>query len=146
VDQTPKLGLGESHRRIVSALLRGLEDMCAEIERWIDPAPGVLVSVEDRLGPAERDRLRALVTRLLDELRRLRREIELDVSERSAARSIQAQLVEQLSLLEETAGGELRGYGELEDEPRRRLEQEFRRLHRVLEDMLLLVRRKPPLA
>jgi hypothetical protein len=145
VERAPKLELSESHRRIISALLRGFEDMCGEIERWIDPAPGVFVSIEDSLSPRERDRLRSLLARLLDELRRIKLEIGLDVSERSAERSIKALLVEHLSLLEETSGGELRGYGELGDPARRRLEAEFARLHRVFDEMLLVVRGKPRL-
>jgi hypothetical protein len=143
MERTPKSELGESHRRIVSALLRGFEDMCGEIERWIDPAPGILVSIEDPLGPAERDRLRSLLTRLLAELRRIGRELGLDISARSAPRSINALLVEHLSLLEETSGSELRGYGELDDHARARLEQEFARLHRLFDEMLLVVKPKP---
>jgi hypothetical protein len=142
--QPEKLVLRESHRRIVSALLRGLEDMRAEIERWIDPAPGVLVSVEDRLNEQERGRLRALLGRLEEELRRMRREIELDVASRPAARSIEALLVEHLSLLQETTGGELRGYGEVDEATAARLECEFARLEEVFHAMLRVVRRESP--
>ena len=138
-----KFELRQSHRRILSALLRGFEDMRAEIERWIDPAPGVLIAVEERLGPAGQQRLRVLLDRLGEELARIEREIGLDVSPRSAARSIEALVVEHLSLLEETAGGELRGYGELDAAARSRLEKEFARLHGLFGEMLEVVRRTP---
>jgi len=141
VTDARKFELGESHRRILSALLRGFEDMRAEIERWIDPAPGVLVRIEERLGAGEQQRLRALLERLGEELGRIVREIGLDVSPRSAARSIESLLVEHLSLLEETAGGELRGYGELDPAARARLEHEFQGLHGLFGEMLHVVRR-----
>jgi uncharacterized membrane-anchored protein len=143
VPDRQKLELRRSHRRILSALLRGFEDMRSEIERWIDPEPGVLVAVEERLGAAEQKRLRALLDRLGQELRRIEHEIALDVSPRSAARSIEALVVEHLSLLEETAGGELRGYGELDPPARARLETEFARLHGLFGEMLEVVRRSP---
>jgi hypothetical protein len=142
--QPEKLALGDSHRRIVSALLRGIEEMRAEIERWIDPEPGVLVSIKDRLSGSESERLRAQLARLEEELRRMRREIELDVASRPAARSIEALLVEHLSLLQETAGGELRGYGEMDPGTRTRLEAEFARLQEIFEAMLRVVRRASP--
>ncbi|MDE3135341.1 MAG: hypothetical protein KGL59_02100 [Acidobacteriota bacterium] len=139
--QSSDFPLSESHRRVIAALLRGFEDMLSEIERWIDPAPGVLIAVEDRLGPAEEQRLRALLARMSGELRRMGNEIGIDASPRSAARSIEALLVEHLSLLEETAGGELRGYGELDSSVRERLEKELARLHTLFGEMLDVVRR-----
>ncbi len=139
-----RLTLGESHRRIVSALLRGFEDMAAEISRWVDPPAGVLVSVEDRLNRRERQEVQALLARLEEELRRLAREINLDVAGRSAARSIEALVVEHLSLLQETAGGELRGYGEMDDKTRVRLAAEFARLQEIFESLLHVVRREAP--
>ena len=138
-----KFELGESHRRILSALLRGFEDMRAEIERWIDPAPGVLIAVEDRLSGGEQKRLRGLLNRMAGELGRIEREIGLDVSPRSASRSIEALLVEHLAQLEETAGGELHGYGEMDSAVRARLETEFQRLHGLFGEMLQVVRRAP---
>ena len=142
MSETPQFELGESHRRILSALLRGFEDMRAEIEQWMDPSPGVLVGIEERLSREERERLRELLDRMFDELRRLERELSLGVSTRSATRSIEALLVEHLSLLEETAGGELRDYGAIDDAARDRLEGEFARLHRIFDQMLEVVRRK----
>jgi hypothetical protein len=136
-----KLDLRETHRRILSALLRGFEDMRAEIGPWIDPAPGILVAVEDRLGAAERRALRSLLGELEEEIRRLDREISLDVSSRSAARTIGALLVEHLSLLEETAGGELRGYGAIDPALHARLDSEFARLRDLFSRMLAVVRR-----
>lgn len=118
--------------------------MRAEIERWIDPAPGALTSVEDRLSAEERDRLRALLDRLDQELRRMGRDLELDVTARSAARSIEALLVEHLSLLQETSGSELRGYGPIDESARRRLESEFARLQEIFDAMLRVVRRPAP--
>jgi hypothetical protein len=141
VTPSPNYLLGESHRRIIAALLRGFEDMLAEIERWIDPAPGVLIAVEDRLSPAEEQRLRSLLDRMSGELHRIGNEIGIDVSPRSAARSIESLLVEHLSLLEESAGGELRGYGDMDSSVRERLEREFARLHAIFGEMLDVVRR-----
>ncbi len=115
--------------------------MRAEIERWIDPAPAALTPVDDRLSGEECERLRTLLGRLDQELRRMGRELELDAAGRSAARSIEALLVEHLSLLQETSGGELRGYGAIEESARRRLENEFARLQEIFEAMLRVVRR-----
>jgi hypothetical protein len=141
VTQSQDFPLSDSHRRILAALLRGFEDMLAEISRWIDPAPGILISVEDRLNPGDQQRLHSLLDRMSGELERIRNEIGLDLSPRSAARSIESLLVEHLSLLEETAGGELRGYGEMNATARARLEQEFVRLHALFGEMLDVVRR-----
>jgi hypothetical protein len=133
--------LGESHRRIIAALLRGFEDMLSDIERWIDPQPGILISVEDRLNASEQEQLRSLLDRVSGELRRIANEMGIDVSPRSAVRSIESQLVEHISLLEETAGGELRGYGEMDVSVRARLDREFARLHGLFGEMLAVVRR-----
>ena len=144
MSQPEEPSLGESHRRILAALLRGFEDMRAEIERWIDPRPGALVAIEERLGEPEIRRLRELLDRLGRELDRMAREFHLEPSSRSASRSIEALLVEHLSLLEETAGGELAGYGALDAASRERLRAELDRLHAIFDGMLELVRRKRP--
>lgn len=141
--QPQNAALGESHRRIVAALFRGFEDMRAEIERWIDPAPGALTAIDDRLDREECERLRALLDRLDLELGRIARDLELDSAGRSAARSIEALLVEHLSLLQETSGGELRGYGAIGEGARRHLESEFARLQEIFQSMLRVVRRPP---
>lgn len=115
--------------------------MRLEIERWLDPAPGVLVAIEDRLSAGECSKLRSLLGELDAELRRIESQITLDVSSRSAARAIDALLVEHLSLLEETASGELRGYGEIDPAARARLDSEFTRLRDLFARMMRVVRR-----
>lgn len=130
-----KLKLGENHRRVVSVLLRGLEQMCDEIDARLEEAPGVLRQVKSDFSPAQGAALRQMTARVRAEIRRLNTEIELDVAIRSPRRAILALLSAGVVNLEESDSKRLRGYGPLESEKAARLDEEFSRLVVLLEEM-----------
>ncbi|MGH9730736.1 MAG: hypothetical protein ACRD4A_03475 [Candidatus Acidiferrales bacterium] len=106
---TQKLKLGENHRRVVSVLLRGLEQMCDEIEARLEEAPGVLRQVRSDLSAAQDTDLREMTARVREEIRRLNTEIELDAAIRSPRRAILALLSASIVNLEESDSKRLRG-------------------------------------
>jgi len=130
-----KLKLGENHRRVVSVLLRGLEQMCDEIEARLKEAPGVLRQVKSDLSAAQGAALREMTARVREEIRRLNTEIELDAAIRSPRRSILALLSAGIVNLEESGSKRLRGYGPLASEAAIRLDDELSRLVALLEEM-----------
>lgn len=130
-----KLKLGENHRRVVSVLLRGLEQMCDEIETRLAEAPGVLRQVKSDLSPAQGAALREMTARVREEIRRLNAEIELDAAVRSPRRAILALLSASIVNLEESDSKRLRGYGPLANEAAVRLDDELSRLVALLEEM-----------
>ncbi len=132
---TQKLKLGENHRRAVSVLLRGLEQMCDEIEARLAEAPGVLRQVKSDVSPAQIAALRKMTARVREEIRRLNTEIELDAAVRSPRRAILALLSASIVNLEESNSNRLRGYGPLARESAIRLDAEFSRLIVLLEEM-----------
>lgn len=130
-----KLKLGENHRRVVSVLLRGLEQMCDEIEARLEEAPGVLRQVKSDLSAAQGAALREMTARVREEIRRLNTEIELDAAIRSPRRAILALLSASIVNLEESDSKRLRGYGPLASEAAVRLDDEVSRLVALLEEM-----------
>ncbi|HEV2617201.1 MAG TPA: hypothetical protein VGU63_11400 [Candidatus Acidoferrales bacterium] len=130
-----KLKLGENHRRVVSVLLRGLEQMCDEIEARLAEVPGVLRQVKSDVSPAQNTALREMTARVREEIRRLSTEIELDAAVRSPRRAILALLSASIVNLEESNSKRLGGYGALARESAARLDEEFSRLIVLLEEM-----------
>ncbi|HLJ42126.1 MAG TPA: hypothetical protein VKT50_11620 [Candidatus Acidoferrales bacterium] len=130
-----KLKLGENHRRVVSVLLRGLEQMCDEIEARLAEVPGVLRQVKSDLSHAQSAALREMTARVREEIRRLNTEIELDAAVRSPRRAILALLSASIVNLEESDSKRLRGYGPLASEAAARLDDELSRLVALLEEM-----------
>lgn len=130
-----KLKLGENHRRVVSVLLRGLEQMCDEIEARLAEVPGVLRQVKSDVSPAQIAALRKMAARVREEIRRLNTEIELDAAVRSPRRAILALLSASIVNLEESDSRRLGGYGPLARESAIRLDAEFGRLIVLLEEM-----------
>ena len=136
---TEKLKLSENHRRVVSVLLRGLEQACDEIEATFRQAPGMLDRIHDDLSPAQRERLRDSVLCVRGEIRRLTAEIELDASFRSQRRTILALLSSSIVNLEESEPMKLRGYGPMSPQAEARLSAEIQRLIELLEQMSVIV-------
>ena len=101
-EMSEKLKLGENHRRVVSVLLRGLEQMCDEIEARLAEVPGVLRQVKSDLSHAQSAALREMTARVREEIRRLNTEIELDAAVRSPRRAILALLSASIVNLEES--------------------------------------------
>ena len=108
-----KLLLGESHRRVVSAVLRRVESTCSEILEWIERPGGDLLQFREDLVPSQIDELRVLVDDLRGETRRVEEEIVVDPSVQSRARAVSATIsLTQVEIQEVLTPG-LRGYGML---------------------------------
>ncbi|HEV2488513.1 MAG TPA: hypothetical protein VGT03_01800 [Candidatus Acidoferrales bacterium] len=136
---TEKLKLGENHRRVVSVLLRGLEQACEEIDASFRESPGTLRRIQDDLSPAQRSTLRGMTQRVRGEIRRLASEIELDTSIGSQRRTVLALLSASIVNLEESEPKKLRGYGSMSKEAEDRLAQEVQRLIGLFEEMAVVV-------
>ncbi|HEX9760906.1 MAG TPA: hypothetical protein VGA40_08295 [Candidatus Acidoferrales bacterium] len=136
-----KLRLGENHRRALTVLLAGLEEMCDEMESWMERPPGVLLQVEDKLRPAQQEKLRALAARLREQLARVGGEVQLDGVVQSPRRSVLALLSAHIIYLEEAEASGFKGYGPLPEDARRRITAELRRLRGILEEMQSAARR-----
>lgn len=134
-----KLKLGENHRRVVSVLLRGLEQACDEIEATFRQTPGALRHVENDLSSKQHSALREMTDRVRREIHRLASEIELDISIRSQRRTVLALLSSCIVNLEESEPTKLRGYGPMSPEIEARLSSEFQRLIELLERMASIV-------
>jgi len=136
---TEKLKLGENHRRVVSVLLRGLEQACDEIDASFRESPGSLRHIHDDLTATQRSALREMTQRVRGENRRLASEIELDTSVGSQRRTVLALLSASIVNLEESEPKKLRGYGSMSEEAEARLAHEVQRLIRMFEEMAILV-------
>lgn len=134
-----KLKLGENHRRVVSVLLRGLEQACDEIDASFRGSPGTLRRIHDDLSPVQRSSLREITQRVRGEIRRLASEIELDTSVGSQRRTVLALLSASIVNLEESEPRKLRGYGAMSPEVEARLGKEFHRLVALFEQMAAIV-------
>lgn len=134
-----KLKLGENHRRVVSVLLRSLEQACDEIDASFRESPGTLRRIYDDLSPAQRSTLREMTQRVRGEIRRLASEIELDTSVGSQRRTVLALLSSSIVNLEESEPRKLRGYGSMSPEAEARLGKEFHRLVALFEQMAAIV-------
>jgi hypothetical protein len=138
-DMDGKLKLSENHRRVVSVLLRGLEQACDEIDASFQESPGTLRQIHEDLSAPQRSALRQMTQRVRGEIRRLASEIELDSSSRSQRRTVLALLSASIVNLEESEPRKLRGYGSMSPEAEARLSAEFQRLLSLLEQMVGLV-------
>jgi hypothetical protein len=138
----PNLKLGENHRRVISIVLRNLEHMCEEIERWIERPSGTLLDFEQDLSIEQPDLLRALLAELRGEIRRISTEVELNRGSKSRKGAIRALLSVHLVQLEESESPRLKGYGPLTEEAKLKLDQELGRLHTLLEQMVAVVERR----
>jgi hypothetical protein len=134
-----KLKLGENHRRVVSVLIRGLEQACDEIDATFRESPGALRHVENDLSSKQRSNLREMTDRVRGEIHRIASEVELDTSIRSQRRTILALLSSCIVNLEEFEPKKLRGYGEMSREVEASLSSEFQRLIELLERMAAIV-------
>ncbi len=131
-----KLKLGENHRRVFSIVLRGLEQMCMEIESWLEKRPGLLCRVEMDLSSEQQEDLRQLVGRMRAEIRRLAAEIEVDPGVKSVRRAVRAVLSSNIVQLEESDASRLRGYGQLSEEAAIKIDAEMAHLIALLEQMV----------
>ncbi len=136
-----KLDLGENHRRVVSAVLRGAESTCEEVLSWLEQPSGHLRQFEEDLGPEQASELRSLVSRLREEIRRIEGEMLLDISVQSRARCIASSVSLTRVEIEEVLTPGLRGYGMLPSEVEAALDEKFLRLLACLERMSVAAER-----
>ena len=123
-----KLALPESHRRVVSAVLRRVEVTCNEVLDCLVRPGGDLVRFSEDISEEQKEELRALVARLRREILRVQNEIEVDPSVQSRARAIAASLSLTRVELEEVLTPGLRGYGTIPRELEAALDAKFARL------------------
>lgn len=135
-----KLRLSENHRRVVSVLLRGVEQTCHAVAGWLDKKPGVLIGLENDLSPQQCQRLCALVDQLQAEIRRLSGAIDLQRSAESPRRSIHALISAMRVEIEERKSPRLKGYGPLDDVAAAVLDAELDRLLELFEKMAEVVK------
>jgi hypothetical protein len=140
-EQFQKLALGESHRRVVSAVLRRVESTCDEVLEWLERSGGELRQLREDVAPSQSDALRKLVIQLRKELRCVQEEVIVDSSEQSRSRGIAASVSLTRIELEEVLTPGLRGYGELPPEQEAALDAKFNRLIDCLEAMSDVVER-----
>ena len=141
-DGTEILKLGENHRRVVSVVLRGVEQMCDEIDSWLEKKPGVLFRVQNDLTAEQREALQALTPRLRDELRRLQGEIELGAAAQSVRGAVVALLSANIVNVEDTDASYLAGYGHLPEGAGQKINGEFKRLLGILEEAVHLFEKR----
>ena len=130
-----KLQLGENHRRAISAVLREIEQMCGAVEGWVSRRGGIFLQPEDDLLPEQAKSLRRLVGELRAELRHIDEEMALDHSRQSRRRALIALLSTAIADLEDTESSRLKGYGQLSEEAKIRIDNAMKRLISVLDRM-----------
>lgn len=139
-EQAARLKLGENHQRVVSVLLRGVEQMCDLISGWLERRSGVLVRLDDDVPGPQCERLRVLVDEVRGELRRIAGDIELQPTAESPRRSIRALVSAMAVELEERRSPRLEGYGPLSDAAKTKIDAEIDRLLARLERMAEVLR------
>jgi len=130
-----KLQLSENHRRVISALLRGVERRCEEMAEWLDRRSGLLQRVEDDLRPDEAARLHKLLGQVRTEIARFNDEVALTPGQQSRRRALAALVTTAVTDLEESQSQHLKGYGKMPVENGRALDAKLARLLVLLEEM-----------
>lgn len=136
-----KLRLSENHRRVVSVVLRGVEQMCDAVLGSLEKQSGLLFQVNDDLNPEQQQKLRMFIAKLQQELQRFNAEVELEPAVHSRKRTVRALLSASLVDLEESKSSRLKGYGPLSDAAKHKLDAELDRLVALLEEMANVVER-----
>jgi hypothetical protein len=136
-----KLALSESHRRVVSALLRRVEATCEEVLDWLIRPSGNLRHLSEDVSERQAGELRALVERLRRELQRVQNEVGVDPSAQSRSRCIASSVSLTRVEIEEVLTPGLRGYGALSPDLEAALDAKFARLLACLYAMSRVVER-----
>jgi hypothetical protein len=123
-----KLALAETHRRIVSAVIRRVEATCDEVLDWIVRPSGNLRQFSEDVSEHQAGELRVLVERLRREIHRVQNEVAVDPSVQSRSRCIASSVSLTRVELEEVLTPGLRGYGALSPELEAALDAKFTRL------------------
>jgi hypothetical protein len=128
MESVQKLALEESHRRIVSAVLRRVEATCDEVLDWLIRPGANLQRFSEDISAAQADELRAHVGRLRQEILRFQNEIMVDPLVQSRSRGIASAISHTRVEIEEVLTPGLRGYGVLSQEVETALDEKFARL------------------
>jgi hypothetical protein len=134
-----KLELGENHRRVVSVLIRGIGRMCNDVEASLDESSSILERVLDDVSRNQKKELRRVTTRIRTEISRIVSEVALDTAVLSMRRNVSALVSASIVNIEESDPQKLRGYGPLSDSGMKRLQDEFGRLHALLDRMAAIL-------
>jgi hypothetical protein len=128
MESVEKLALAQTHRRVVSAVLRRVEGTCDEVLEWLIRPGRELRQFSEDISAVQADALRALVGRLRQEILRLQNEIMVDPTIQSRSRSIASSISLTRVEIEEVLTPGLRGYGALSPEIEIALDAKFARL------------------
>lgn len=114
----PGMSIESSHHRVLSIRLRGLDRHCNEILEWMNVpvAASVLEERTQDLRPDEKEKVRAVVLQIKDEIQRLAAEMELERSTSDIRRMIHSLASAMWVDLEETKSDGLNGYGRVSDQ------------------------------
>jgi hypothetical protein len=141
MENDEKLALPESHRRVVSAVIRRVEATCDEVLDWIARPAGNLRQLSEDVSEHEARELRSLVERLRREVQQVQDEVTVDPLVLSRSRCIASTVSLTRVELEEVLTPGLRGYGALSSEIEAALDAKFVRLLACLYAMSRVVER-----
>lgn len=113
--------------------------MCSEVDASLEESSGILQRMLDDVSRTQKKELRSMTVSIRAEVARVASEIELDTGVLSRRRKIAALISASIVNVEESDPQKLRGYGPLSDLAMRRLQEEFSRLHTLLEQMAAIV-------
>jgi hypothetical protein len=123
-----KMTLPESHRRVVSAVIRRVEATCDEILDLMARPGGNLQQFCEDVSEQQAVELRALVGRLRQEVSQVQMEVAMDPLVQSRRRCITSSVSLTRIELEEVLTPGLRGYGALHPSLEAALDAKFERL------------------
>lgn len=123
-----RLELPESHRRVVSAVMRRVEVTCDEILDWLVRPARNLQQFSEDVSPQQASKLRVLVDHLRGEIQQVQSEIVVDPLVQSRRRCIVSAISLTRIELEEVLTPGLRGYGALSPDLEAALDAQFQRL------------------
>jgi hypothetical protein len=134
-----KVELSENHRRVLSVVLRGLDQMCGEAQDCLDNRLGRLWPERMDLTAEQQEEVRRLAGRIRREIHRIAEGIEAEGEVLSAKAVIRALASAQIVQLEESDSSGLRGYGPLSGRAAAWLDTEVGHLKTLLGEMVRVV-------
>lgn len=138
-EQIPGNAFTENQRRVVSVVLRQVEQMADSVLEWLAKEQGILNRVADDVSPRQAEELRALVSQLKEILTRLHDDLGIQSVVHSPSHTIYALLSTMAVTLEESQSGSLRGYGPVSEAVKARWDPEVDRMVSLLDHMMKIV-------
>ena len=105
-----------AHARALSSHFKTVEEYLRVVESSLEGFQGVFYASSADVPAAQRARIRNLAAAILDNLRRVKRDLRLQAIEGSSVGVARAYLSELWVSLVETRGTRLRGFGEVPDD------------------------------